>query len=465
MQSQNISVSEGDPFRVKKTSNDPFFRSKGTWKQDEDDQWAIKHVGFSREEDSAWSKVGTIRNEVVVAVIDSGLDWHHPDLTDAILWRNEGEIPGNGIDDDRNGYADDIIGWNFIAGTNIPWDRDGHGTFVSGLIAAKQNNKRGIAGINPHARIMVLKAVDDFGNTRASYLTEAIVYAANNGARVINLSVGGKKPTKAEQLAIAYAHSKGVVIVAAAGNEGENVADFAPAGFDNVLTVASTDTKDKRAGFSNWGPSVDIAAPGIDVLSLRAHRTDLMMNVPGMNYKPGDNIVGRDKRYFRASGTSFSAPIVTATASLLFTKNPDLTNTQVERMILHAAKDVETPGWDQYTGYGLLDAGAALQAGPDFYLISQIQKVGPVQEDGKIFLEVSGTAEGSDFKEATVEVGFGEKPENWTEATKIRQSKKNERIVLLPVKFFTKPGQWSVRLLVKDSEGKLRESRASIIIE
>jgi hypothetical protein len=149
----------------------------------------------------------------------------------------------------------------------------------------------------------------------------------------------------------------------------------------------------------------------------------------------------------------------------LLTKNPDLTNTQVERMILHAAKDVETPGWDQFTGYGMLDARAALQASPHFYLISQIKKVGPVQEDKKIFLEVSGTAEGSDFKEAVVEVGFGDTPEDWNEAAVIRQTKKEERIVLVPVKFFTKPGQWNVRLLVKDTKGNVRESRASIKIE
>ena len=179
--------------RVVLTPTDPNFTQsgRGSWGQVEDDQWAIKRVGFTSDEGSAWNYVPENASPVVVAVIDTGLDWHHLDISHENIWRNDGEIPDNGIDDDRNGYVDDVIGWDFFARNNRPWDFDGHGTIVAGIIAATQDNDVGIAGINPHARIMVLKAVNNFGTTRASYLAEAIVYAVDNGARIINISVGG----------------------------------------------------------------------------------------------------------------------------------------------------------------------------------------------------------------------------------------------------------------------------------
>ena len=162
---------------------------------------------------------------------------------------------------------------------------------------------------------MILKAVNNFGHTRTSYVAQAITYAADNGARVINLSVGDKGTTKVLQAAIDYAYSKGVVIVVAAGNEGVELKDYGIAGSDKVLTVATTGFEDQRAVFSNWG-NVSVAAPGLDILSLRARRTDTMLGMEGVKYTAGAAYVGEDKRYYRASGTSFSAPIVAGLASL-----------------------------------------------------------------------------------------------------------------------------------------------------
>lgn len=216
-----------------------------------------------------------------MAVIDTGLDWFHPDLPARALWRNDKETPGNGVDDDGNGYVDDVIGWNFIDGNNKPWDHDGHGTFVAGVIAAGLGNGVGIAGINPAARIMALKALDPFGQGHASAVAEAIAYAADNGASVINLSLGGPTLTKTEQLAVDHARSKGAVVVVAAGNSAAAVADYAPAALPGVITVTATGRRDDRAGFSNWGPAIDIAAPGIDVLSLRGRNTAAGRQVQG----------------------------------------------------------------------------------------------------------------------------------------------------------------------------------------
>src|SRR5690606_9959570 len=206
--------------------NDPHFEGKGAWGQAHDDQWAIKRVGLTGEADSAWARLGANPRDVVVAVIDSGLDWNHADFDWGNIWNNPGEIPDNGVDDDGNGYVDDVIGWDFLGQNNKPWDHDGHGTLTAGIIAADSDNGVGIAGINPHARIMVLKALNAFGNSRASFIAHAIRYAADNGARVVNLSVGGPGLTGIERDAVAYARSKGVLIVAASGNDGTEITDY-----------------------------------------------------------------------------------------------------------------------------------------------------------------------------------------------------------------------------------------------
>lgn len=447
--------------------NDPYFLSRGSWKQDYDDQWAIKRVGFTADSKSAWNLMTGKAVPVIVAVIDTGLDWNHKDISWENIWINKDEIPDNGIDDDENGYVDDVIGWNFVDRNNKPWDYDGHGTFVVGVIAATWNNNSGIAGINPHARIMVLKALNNFGHTRAFSLAKAVVYAADNGARVINLSVGGKHLTRTEQAAVDYAYSKGAVIVAAAGNEGSDTKNYGPAGLNHVITVASTDINDKRTAYSNWGQSIDIAAPGVDVLSLRARRTDLMRDIPDVEYTPCQAYVGADKRYYRVSGrgASFSAPIVAGTASLIFSRYPKLTNVQVERMLLQSAKDIEVPGRDQFTGFGLLDAGAALQADPKYYLIAWIQKVQAVKEKGELCLEVLGTVDGSDFKEASIDLGFGEEPDEWGQIVKIETVQKDGRLGLIQATSFKYSGRWTVRLQVKDKKEKVRESRASVIVQ
>ncbi len=459
-ESANVTHSEINYCREKEgTPNDPYLLSKGSWKQNYDDQWGIKRVGFTTDADSAWNSVGEKPASVVVAVIDSGLDWNHKDFAWENIWQNPGEIPDNGIDDDGNGYVDDAIGWDFFHGSNKPWDYDGHGTFVTGIIAATQNNVTGIAGINPHAKIMVLKALNSFGHTRASFIAEAVLYAANHGAQVINLSVGGKNRTRAEEQAISYALSKGIVVVVAAGNEGTDVADFGPASLEGVITVTATDPNDKRAMFANWGSGIDIAAPGVDILSLRGRRTDLMRDLPGTDYQPDSAFVGSDKRYFRASGTSFAAPIVAGTASLLISKNPNLRAEQVKRILLHSAKDIETPGIDQLTGYGLLDAKAALAADPAFFLTATIHSVIAAQRDGATVVEVSGSLLGSSLARGWLELGAGETPTTWKKiGGEIRGNIENGVLGAIPASELSGSKVWTIRAIGEDKNGKRREA-------
>ena len=154
--------------------------------------------------------------------------------------------------------------------------------------------------------------------------------------------------------------------------------------------------------FSNWG-KVSVAAPGLDILSLRARRTDTMLGIEGVKYNAGAAYVGEDKRYYRASGTSFSAPMVSGLASLMIANDPSLTNRQVMAIIKSTARDVGTPGVDQYTGYGIIDAAAALKAPKDYLLAAGIDRVEVVQAGGKVAVRVRGTADANALKSARIE--------------------------------------------------------------
>jgi subtilisin family serine protease len=184
-----------------------YLTTKGSWGQKHADQWALERIGFDASPQSAWRLIKADAKPVIVAVIDTGLDWNHRNIDWDNIWRNPNETV-NGIDDDNNGYVDDIMGFDFLARDRKPWDRDGQGTLVAGIIAGSWKDKNGVAGINPFAKLMILKAVNNFGQTRASYVAEAIAYAANNGARVINVSVGGKNISKPAMAAIDYATAR-----------------------------------------------------------------------------------------------------------------------------------------------------------------------------------------------------------------------------------------------------------------
>ncbi len=446
-------ASPGNAQQMLAPPQNKYFMGQGSWGQNYSDQWWLQRIGFDASDQSAWRLVKQNAKPVIVAVIDTGLDWDHRNIDWANLWRAS---PADAADGKAIG---DSIGWDFFAHDNKPWDNDGHGTFVAGIIAASWNDKDGIAGINPFARLMVLKAINNFGHSRASYLAEAIAFAADHGARVINLSVGGKGMTKVEQAAVDYAYSKGVVIVVAAGNDGVQLTNYGIAGSDKVLTVAATGLDDKRVVFSNWG-RVSVAAPGIDILSLRARRTDTMLGIPGVKYSASAAFVGDDNRYYRASGTSFSAPMVSGLASLMIANDPTLTNRQVMNIIKSTARDVGTPGVDQYTGYGIIDARAALAAPKDYALLAGISRVEVVQKAGKQVVRVHGLADANDFRSARIEVGAGEAPTTWTVIGGASQSADPDGVLGdVPATSLKGSQVWQVRLVVVHANGSSREAR------
>jgi subtilisin family serine protease len=417
-------------------------------------QWGLLKVGYTPLSDSksAWNIEDGSQKNVVVAVIDSGLDLKHVDGP-AYLWANAEEIPGNQVDDDGNGYVDDIHGWNFVDENNQLNDDYGHGTFVTGIIAAKTNNAEGIAGINPGAQIMVLKTANKRGKSRSLSIYRAIRYAVDNGARVINISLGTKEVSRLQQIAINYAYHQGVFVVVAAGNAEDYIAKFSPPGLRRVFAVAAINADGKRRKSSNYGPNVALTAPGGEIYSLTA--------------KDGkaDGIITPKipTKYHRLSGTSFSAPIVTGTASLILAKYPDLSNRQLEDILLNSATDLSLEGWDRYNGMGVLNAGTALA-----YADRKLLTVRPTQifvnknRQKVISLDLYGIIRGN-LDEYTVEIGKGKDPDDWRQVFGPSQAKAEyAHICRIENKILKKGNRWTVRITAKSKAGETR--RASMLV-
>ncbi len=297
------------------------------------EQWGLAKV----QAEGAWAEtMGT--STVVIAVIDSGVDLTHEDLA-ANLWVNPGEIAGNGVDDDNNGFVDDVHGWNFIDGNNDPSDYIGHGSLVAGVAAAKTNNTVGIAGVCGNCRIMAVKITQLSGFANYSDIAAGIYYAADKGAKVINLSVGGYANSTTVQNAINYALNKNIVVVAGAGND--NKSDlFYPAAYEGVIAVAGTDSGDVKVTSSNYGAWVDVSAPGVNILS-----TTL-----------GD--------YASDSGTSYATPFVSGAAGLLLSLHPEWTPAMVRSQFLHTTDAIDSlnPSYAGKLGTGRLNLTRAIQA-------------------------------------------------------------------------------------------------------
>ena len=384
--------------------NDPYLSSSGTWGQGFDDQWALKSLRVYTDAAATANPQATSRNvPVIVAVIDTGMDYLHADFSAARLWRNPAEMR-NSRDDDNNGYVDDLIGWNFVDNNNNPWDQSGHGTHISGLIAACTDNETGISAVNADARIMALKVADFTGQARSSAVAAAIYYAVDNGARVINLSLGSELITDLERGAAEYAVANDVLIVVSAGNKGLSANHLGYATLPGVLVVGASGIDGERAGFSNFGSQLDVLAPGVDLLSLRANDTDFIALSDPPDYPPGEAIVGEEGDYYRASGTSFSAAMASGVASRLMALRPELTAAEVKRIMVQSAVDVAADGVDQISGYGRVDFVRAMGADPARYVNARLSGVELDLADQMIWLSFQGTAAADQFSIEEVSV-------------------------------------------------------------
>jgi type VII secretion-associated serine protease mycosin len=258
----------------------------------------------------------TTGGPVVIAVIDTGVDANHPELAGRVLG-----------------------GFNAITGSSNSGDDNGHGTAVAGIIAASGDNGEGIAGLCWGCVILPIKACLRNGRCRDSSVISAIRWATDNGARIINLSLGGSSPSPALQEAVRYANERGVLIVAASGNErAEGNTPNYPAAYPETLAVGATGYSDEVTGFSNTGDFIDLVAPGIDIAT----------TIPGNGYA-------------LATGTSFASPFVSGAAALIMTLRPDLSNSDVRCVLAISADDRGAPGRDSEYGYGRLNVLTALQ--------------------------------------------------------------------------------------------------------
>ncbi|MBI3997105.1 MAG: S8 family serine peptidase [Candidatus Omnitrophica bacterium] len=347
---------------VQWTPNDPYYNSSGSWGQPYEDLWGLKKIQAAQ----AWEV--TQGQGILVAVIDTGVDYTHPDLA-SNLWVNPLEIAGNGLDDDDNGYVDDTRGWDFSTSRPDPMDRYGHGTHVAGTIAAVGDNGIGIVGVAPHSTVLPVKGLNDDGNGYETNLAEAIIYAAEQGADVINNSWGGFGEMQAIRDAIRYAHASGVVVLAAAGNDSSRVEDgFFPANQQEVIAVAASTQDDERAVFSNWGEKLDVSAPGggrgddrsdgsplWNILSLSVPGSNLERQLPSNVVSPG---------YLRLAGTSMACPHAAGVAALVIAAHSDYSNEAVRAALRFGADDVGAPGKDRDSGFGRVNAWGAVTAEP-----------------------------------------------------------------------------------------------------
>lgn len=291
-------------------------------------------------------------SNIVVAILDSGMKLDHPEFAGRI-WVNSDEVPGNGLDDDANGFIDDTRGWDFANADNLPADDYGHGTNVGGIVGINGNNAAGYAGVDWHCKLMALKGLDNNNLGYYSWWSGALYYATDNGAKVVNMSMGGSSFSTTLQNAIDYAVNNGVVVVACMMNTNSGVTYY-PAGFPGVIAVGSTNTDDTRtAPFfwsatsgSNYGNHISVVAPGNYIY--------------GLNYQSNSNY----NSYW--GGTSQATPHVTGIVSLLLAQDPSRTPAQIKNILESTAEDQvgnpaeDTPGWDQYYGFGRVNAYNAL---------------------------------------------------------------------------------------------------------
>ncbi len=398
--------------------NDPRFK----------EQWNLPTINMPQ----AWAIEKGDPN-VVIAIVDTGVDYKHEDLASK-MWTNAGEIPDNGIDDDGNGYVDDVRGWDFtdapnmagagdfLEGDNDPMDESGHGTHVAGIAGAAVNNGIGVAGVAWNCKLMPVRAGMSLGGGTSMQDDDsaaALVYAADNGASVINMSWGSSQNSFVIRDAIDYAYARGVLLVAAAGNDSRNEVIF-PAGYRKVIAVAATEQHKQKFYQSNAGASIDIGAPGNVILSTQINN-----------------------KYRLLTGTSMATPHVAGVAALVMSKRPNLTLEEV-RQILVATADPITESPD-LVGAGHLNAERALMASGA--LLARILSP-ETNSGGSNAIEIIGAAGGFKFDTWQLLYGKSTAPTAWLPINAPNRRQKANETVLVWDTSSVPEGIYTIRLEV-----------------
>lgn len=348
--SKGLRVEPNYRVRITSVPNDELFKY----------MWSLQNTGQTGgtanadiDATSAWN-ITTGSDDVIIAIIDTGIDYNHPDLA-ANIWTNPGEIAGNGLDDDHNGYIDDVHGYDFCtygghSRDSDPMDEHGHGSHVSGTIGAVSNNSAGVTGINWHCKLMSCRFLDEKGYGNTADAIDAINYAVANGAKVLNNSWGGDGYSSSLAAAITNARDNGVLFVAAAGNAGadNDNSDNYPSNYqiDNIIAVAATDDDDALASFSNYGKStVHLGSPGVNILSTYI-----------------------SNQYAYMSGTSMATPHVSGVAALVLAKYPSISLNELKSRLTWTGDPISSLAGKTITGRRL-NAYNALTASPHLMVV------------------------------------------------------------------------------------------------
>ncbi|MFC2130497.1 S8 family serine peptidase [Bacteroidota bacterium] len=454
-----ISIEPNYIYRIEKTDdneiqvNDPLYKK----------QWALDNINVQQ----AWQKA--TGKGVLVGVVDTGIDYYHPDLINRIWINTKEDINNNGrfdpwssdilvddisgdlnnIDDDGNGYADDVIGYDFVDQTitnigesrdidPIPDDENGHGTSVSGVIAAENNNGIGITGIAYDSRIITIRAFDATGNGESDDIAAGIVYAALQGAKALNFSFGEIYISSIVHDAIKFAFANGVVMAASSGNNNWTIRHY-PSDYDEVISVGASTRDNKRGSLSNYGNRLALVAPGLKILT-----TTL------------------DSGYAEKSGTSFSAPHVVASAALLFDLDSTLTPDDVSGILQVSANDGGDNGWDIEFGSGILDAGAAVNTiGKSNITINSPRNESYIDRNENS-LAIIGSTICPMFDSYQVFYGEGERPLYWTQISEeIPNRKLNDTLAVLNLTTL-KDTTYTIRLKINLKNNNSIEKRLYI---
>lgn len=418
-------------------------------------QWALEKIKAF----DAWN-ITTGVDTVLLAIIDTGIEYFHPDLQNKIYY-NPGEMGldqfgndkrSNGIDDDGNGFIDDYMGWDFVDRVGVPtdtnagdfhnWDNmpydnkqgsnGNHGTFVGGIAGAEFNNSIGVAGIAPNIKLLNIRSFDNGGSGEEDDAAAAILYAIKMGAKVINMSWGDYTFSYVLRDVIRYAYSQNVVLIASSGNSGKNQLHY-PSGYSEVISVGNSTQEDFVAGNSTWGSTLDLVAPGTNIWSTN------------MNGK-----------YLESGGTSASAPHVSAAAALILSLN-NFTNEEIKQILKSTTDDIMTPGWDLRSGAGRLNLERALRV----LAPSQIGFSFPLMDyaTNADTLPIRATVLSPYFVNYSLQVGSDITPTNWTSliADGLNQLDETE-IHRLNISNYP-DGIYTLRLLVTLNNGRTLEER------
>ena len=422
------------------------------------EQWGLKSINAPE----AWQLIPQNSKEIILAVIDTGIDYEHPDLKN-VIYINNGEIgtdnfghdkSSNGIDDDGNGFVDDFRGWDFVNKLDIihselqddftdwdnnPFDENGHGTQISGIIGAEHNNI-GIAGVNPNIKLLNIRGFDKNGSGEEDDIASAIIYAVKMGAKVISMSFGDEIYSEVLKDVIQYAYSKGVILIGSSGNSASDLPHY-PSGFNEVISVGSIQENDALSSFSNFGSTIDLVAPGSQIMT-----TSL------------------DNTYKAVNGTSASAPFVSGTAAILLSLKDDISNEEVKQVLKSTSIDLGENGWDIKFGAGKLN----LQKAIELLVPSEIKINTPIQDYFVIGdeLVINVTVLAPSFKNFTLSYGVGYNPDVWNKLTTEFEKEQvlNKNIISLDVSDLM-DSVYTIRLLVDLINGNTLEERTNFYLD